>query len=107
MAPDLLVIFDRVRTLLDSSAPDPGGSDVEEMEHTLTDGYAAALALEGECWRLGRRMQELSRAGDEPSELQGVAGRLHEAEDELGRLRELLATLRRRTDAARAASVSS
>jgi hypothetical protein len=87
--------------LLDRSSKDPRGPKVEELEHTLTDGYAAALALEGECLRIGRRMRELSVGGSESAQLRS---RLRETEDELSRLRDLLSVLRRRTDAARASA---
>ena len=74
---------------------------VEELEHTLTDGYAAALALEGECLRIGKRMGEPRLGGSESTQLRG---RLRETEEELSRLRDLLSVLRGRTDAARASA---
>ena len=92
-------LVDRVRALLDSSSKDPRGPKIEELEHTLTDGYAAALALEGECLRIGKRIGELRVDGSESTQLRG---RLRETEEELARLRDLLSVLRRRTDAARA-----
>jgi hypothetical protein len=92
-------LVDRVRDLLDSSSKDPRGPKIEELEHTLTDGYAAALALEGECLRIGKRIGELRVDGSESTQLRG---RLRETEEELARLRDLLSVLRRRTDAARA-----
>ena len=92
-------LVDRVRALLDSSSKDPRGPKIEELEHTLTDGYAAALALEGECLRIGKRIGELRVEGSESTQLRG---RLRETEEELARLRDLLSVLRRRTDAARA-----
>jgi hypothetical protein len=85
--------------LLDSSSKDPRGPKIEELEHTLTDGYAAALALDGECLRIGKRIGELRVDGSESTQLRG---RLRETEEELARLRDLLSVLRRRTDAARA-----
>ena len=92
-------LVDRVRALLDSSSKDPRGPKIEELEHTLTDGYAAALALEGECLRIGKQIGELRVDGSESTQLRG---RLRETEKELARLRDLLSVLRRRTDAARA-----
>jgi hypothetical protein len=92
-------LVDRVRALLDSSSKDPRGPKIEELEHTLTDGYAAALALEGECLRIGKRIGEPRVDGSESTQLRG---RLRETEEELARLRDLLSVLRRRTDAARA-----
>lgn len=69
------------------------------MEHTLTDGYALALELEGECLRIGRRMADLTRTVEQPEEaeeLRSLAGRLIVTEEELSKLRTLLAELRRR-----------
>jgi len=94
-------LIDRVRALLDWSLKDPRGPKVEELEHTLTDGYAAALALEGECLRIGKRMGELSVGRSESTQLRG---RLRETEEELSRLRDLLAVLRGHTEAARASA---
>ena len=85
--------------MLDSSSKDPRGPKIEELEDTLTDGYAAALALEGECLRIGKRIGELRVDGSESTQLRG---RLRETEEELARLRDLLSVLRSRTDAARA-----
>jgi hypothetical protein len=94
-------LIDRVRALLDWSSEDPRGPKVEELEHTLTDGYAAALALEGECLRIGKRMGELSVDRSESIQLRG---QLRETEEELSQLRDLLAVLRGRTEAARASA---
>jgi hypothetical protein len=94
-------LIDRVHALLDWSSKDPGGPRIEELEHTLTDGYAAALALEGECLRIGKRIGEFRVDGSESSDLRG---RLRETEEELSRLRDLLDILRRRADATRASS---
>jgi hypothetical protein len=97
-------LIDRVHALLDWSSQDPRGPKIEELEHTLTDGYAAALALEGECLRIGRQIVELRVDGEESTRLRS---RLRETEEELSQLRDLLAVLRRRTDAARANLASS
>jgi hypothetical protein len=97
-------LIDRVRALLDWSSKDPRGPKVDELEHTLTDGYAAALALEGECLRIGKRIGELRVDGSESTQLRG---RLRDTEDELSRLRDLLAVLRGRTEAARALAAGS
>lgn len=76
------------------------------MEHTLTDGYALALALEAERLRMARRMAELARTVEHPEEtgeLRRIATRLIGAETELSELRGLLADLRRYAEARRAA----
>jgi hypothetical protein len=95
---DLRLLIDRIRALLDGRSADPGGVPTE-VENTLTDGYALALALEGECLRIGRRMAELTRTVDRPEEaeeLRSLAGKLIATEEELSKLRTLLAELRRR-----------
>src|SRR5947207_10208899 len=35
--------------------------DLEEIEHVLTDGYAQALLVEAEKWRLEKRMGEVAQ----------------------------------------------
>jgi hypothetical protein len=101
LPPDLPLVLDRVRLLLEASSRDASASDVEELEHTLTDGYAVALALEGECLRITRRMTELTRNGTRPAEVRGLARRLNGAEGDLSELRGLLAVLRVRAEDAR------
>ena len=44
-------LLDRISALLGDST-----GDLDTIEHTLTDGYARALALEAERWRLERRV---------------------------------------------------
>jgi tRNA C32,U32 (ribose-2'-O)-methylase TrmJ len=95
---DMRPLIDRIRVLLDGRAADPGGV-LTDVEHTLTDGYALALELEGECLRIGRRMADLTRTVERPEEaeeLRSLAGRLIVNEEELSKLRTLLAELRRR-----------
>jgi hypothetical protein len=76
---------------------DPGEGDVAHLERTLTDGYARALALEGERRRL---LAELAGGGAAPP----LANRLARREGELVRLREQLRLLQRRhSDAVRRA----
>jgi hypothetical protein len=106
MREELPHVLDRIRRLLDRRASDPEGVLLMEMEHTLTDGYACALALDGERRRIEQRMGQLARDLDHPDqagELRSLAVRLNGAEDELERLRDLLAVLRRRTEDVRAA----
>ena len=72
------------------------------MEDTLTEGYAQALALEAERWRLERRLGEVAREGREADvgeELARSATRLTRADGELAELRELLGTLHERAPA--------
>ena len=103
--PAVPALLDRIRTLVDEPTERGSGAGLRELEHTLTDGYAHALALEGERWRIERRIAELSRSADEAAEareLRGLGVRLAAAEDELTRLRPLLRRLRDRADAVRA-----
>ena len=63
----------------------------------MTDGYAHALAIEGDRLRIERRLRELVRApGDElgDAEVGALTRALGEAERELASLRRLLAELR-------------
>ena len=76
-----------------------------EIDETLTDGYARALALEAEAWRITRQQAKLALTLREPAdahELQALAVRLAAAEDELTRLRRALRPLREHADALRA-----
>jgi hypothetical protein len=98
-------LFDRISALL-------GGQtrDLDEIEGTLTDGYAKALSLEAESWRLERRVAVLSQEieqGDiltNARELADVARRLERNGEDLAELRRLLAELRRCADDARVGS---
>jgi hypothetical protein len=85
---------------------------LDEIEDTLTSGYAASLALEAERWRIERRIAELAgQLGGEAEfelhraeEIVGLAQRLSAADAGLIRIREVLGSLRERADAARAAA---
>ena len=98
-------LLDRISTLLGAST-----RDLDQIEHTLTDGYAQALSLEAERWRLERRVTGLSRGiehGDTLSkarELADVATRLESTDSDLARLRGALNELRRHADDVRIGS---
>ncbi|MFL5930771.1 MAG: hypothetical protein ACJ75P_05895 [Gaiellaceae bacterium] len=99
---DVSTLISRIDSLLESPS-DADTADVRaHMELTLTDGYAAALALEAEHWRLQRRIgaiaAELADGQQKGSteELAGLARRLAVAEEELESLRETLTSLRDR-----------
>jgi hypothetical protein len=99
-------LADRIRSLLEQGA-DPSVPVLTELEHTLTDGYAEALRLEGERLRLERRIGELAHGVDgreQADELRDLAERLRGADEDLSSLRELLQLLQRRVEAARAAA---
>jgi hypothetical protein len=104
MADDLGHLSERIRRLLDVRTADPGGGLLKEMEHTLTDGYARALELEGSMWRIETRIGALAREVESPveaEEIRGLAARLRATEAELAGLRTILSDLRGRVDAAR------
>ena len=105
---DVNPIFAEIEALLDDVTP----RGLDEIEDTLTSGYAAALALEAERWRIERRISALAAelGGDADRELRraeeivGLAQRLSGADADLTRLRGMLGSLRDRADAARAAA---
>ncbi|MFL5953049.1 MAG: hypothetical protein ACJ76I_02955 [Gaiellaceae bacterium] len=78
--------------------------DLDAIERTLTDGYAHALFLEAEKWRLERRISEVTQSlqsGDTATkarELSALAKRLDGNAGDLVQLRGVLSELRRRAD---------
>lgn len=100
---------DEIAELLRMPEEGAGAPSLDTIETTLTDGYAEALALEGERSRIERRLGEVVRDAGEVSahsvaaELADLSERLETAEAELTRLRTLLRKLqgvrRRRRDA--------
>jgi hypothetical protein len=97
-------VAEEIRALLAAREP----IDLASIERTLTDGYARALALEGERWRIAKRIAELAAAvgaddGSERTELASLAQRLEVSDDDLAMLRALLASLRERAHEIRAA----
>jgi hypothetical protein len=105
---DMTPIFAEIEALLDDVSP----RALDEIEDTLTTGYAAALALEADRWRIERRITEIAaELGGEADfelhraeEMVTLAQRLSSADTDLIRLRERLALLREVADAARAAA---
>jgi hypothetical protein len=85
-------------------APTSGATapTLASLEDTLTEGYAQALALEAERWRLERRLGEVARTAGGPDasslteELSALAKRLTRADGELSQLRSLLGSLHER-----------
>src|SRR5262245_14948539 len=77
-----------------------GEAEPEEVERTLTEGYAEALALEAERWRLRRQIGEaagqLEGDPERVREVSDLAKRLETTDRELTHLRDVLAALRRR-----------
>jgi hypothetical protein len=88
----------QIEELLSADAP-----TLARMEDILTEGYAKALALEAERWRLERRIGEVAREGrtDVSEELRSLGTRLTHADGELASLRSLLGSLHERARAVR------
>jgi len=101
---DLATLLERIDRLLAASREEGAQSaDVRaHMETTLTDGYARALVLEAEHWRLQREIGAIAAEiaeGQEDArtnELAELVRRLKASEEELLSLRDTLRTLRGR-----------
>ena len=99
---DDAVLLERIRELVDEPVGAERAGLLERMEHTLTDGYAHALALEAERLRIERRMREVAsqlEQGDskrKAEEISALSRRLSDAARELARLRGMLQSLRQR-----------
>ena len=98
---------DEIAELLRMPENGAGAPSLDAIEATLTDGYAAKLALEAERSRIERRLGEVARDAGEVSahivvaELAELSERLDTAETELARLCSLLADLQARRSVAR------
>ena len=96
------MLTDDIRDLL--AAPDPmeAGPFLDRVDYTLTSGYAQALELEAERWRVERRIAEvLAELAAESSdgriaELATLVQTRTTTEEHIVALRTLLATLRAR-----------
>jgi hypothetical protein len=104
------MVTDDIRDLL--AAPDPleTGPFLDRLDDTLTSGYAQALALEAERWRVEQRIAELltemaGRSSDGPvAELAALVEKRTTTEERIVALRTLLASLRARRSEIRAAA---
>ena len=89
-------LYSRISALIDEHE-----GDLVHIERTLTDGYAQALALEAERWRIQKRLAEVAhalQAGDlagKADELAALAKRLDGTAGELVKLRGALGELKR------------
>ena len=100
------MIHDDIRSLLEAPPTGEEAPTLDHIEHTLTAGYARALALEAERWRLERRLGEIAREGgtDVDEELRSLGKRLTSADGALAELRTLLGSLHERARTTRARS---
>jgi hypothetical protein len=91
-------MLEQIEELLNEEAP-----ALAAVESTLTDGYAQALALEAERWRLERRLGEVARSGADGAgeELTCIGKRLTTTDGELAALRRMLGCLHERARALR------
>ena len=83
---DLADLCDRIRLLIDRP---PAGRE-DDVERTLTDGYARALALEAERRRAENRLRALAGSAEHLVEAVALKGRVGRIDEELGELRLLL-----------------
>jgi hypothetical protein len=95
---ELDLLIERIRSLMDANAAG-AGLPRNEVEPTLTEGYARALELDAECLRLEHRIDrltwEMAESRDVPAgKLSGLLRRLHDTEQRSADLRGLLAPLR-------------
>jgi hypothetical protein len=107
-------IVDEIASLLAEPEPGTARPSLASIEYTLTSGYARALELEAERWRLDRRIGEVTSLlaasdgdGDAGAEeLAALTARASTADGELRHLRGLLEALRSRASALRAAGAA-
>lgn len=104
-----LTLFEEIRQLISAPSAGADAPPLARLEETLTVGYARALALEGERWRIERRIGEVAgklrddRSDLRTEEIATLAERLSDADGELSRLRGLLSSLRIRASDVRVA----
>ena len=108
MAPDAIpALLEQIDELLAEPAETEEPATLARLERTLTDGYAYALALEAERYRLERRMSELAgelhdgNQEQKTKELALVSDRLSSNASILTALRNTLTQLRARATAVR------
>jgi hypothetical protein len=108
VAPDAIpALLEQIDELLAEPSSKKEPATLARLERTLTDGYAYALALEAERWRLERRMSELAGEIDEGNqelktkELALLSNRLTSNASVLSGLRGTLLLLRARATAVR------
>lgn len=104
-------LLDELRSILATPVDEPEPS-LTRIEDLLTAGYANALALEAERWRLERKLEGLAAgltenddSGGLHEELTEVARRIASTDADLGFLRDELETVRRQASELRASAV--
>jgi len=105
-------MLQQIEELLDAPASGASAPTLACMEDTLTEGYAQALALEAERWRLERRLGEVARTAAGPDhdvtgfaeEVTRLATRITSTDGELTHLRRLLGSLHERARSTRRAA---
>jgi hypothetical protein len=108
-AVEMTALLNEITGLIDEPTPHDRQPHLERAERLLTDGYAQALALEAERWRLERRISDVAAnltTGDltqKTEELSALTTRLREIQRDLLELRQLLGTLRSHAAGVRAA----
>jgi hypothetical protein len=104
------MVADDIRDLLAAPRSAVAQPFLDRLDSTLTDGYAHALQLEAERWRIERRIAEVVAAlpaqndQQRDPELVALSQRLTSANESIQALRTLLTSLReRRTELRNAA----
>jgi ABC-type phosphate transport system auxiliary subunit len=112
VAPEAIPAFlEHIDELLADPDSEGAPATLARLERTLTDGYAHALALESERWRLEQRLSELAgglQEGDQDEksqELAQISRRLSSNGTALESLRSTLTRLRNHATAVRGAAV--
>jgi predicted nucleic acid-binding Zn-ribbon protein len=104
------MMIEEIRELLTAPRPADATPFLERLDATLTAGYAHALQLEAERWRLEKRIGEVAAKLIDPGseldteELGQLARRLTAANEDIASLRTLLTSLRDRRSAIRTAA---
>jgi hypothetical protein len=100
------MIYDQIRSMLEAPPSGAKAPSLDEIEDTLTAGYANALALDAERLRIERKIAEIAAnldADEDPraAELATLSQRLIAADGDLAQLRLLLSSLRTRANEVR------